>query len=244
MGWVVTVIGLCLASGGYYVIGRIGRRRDWWASAYTRAGLLQMAGVLWVATILQLVFVRVIENRSLHSIGLRPVGLFEFVAGVGIACFVLMCLGCLPEVILQQFGRALPNERDLYLLAQPAYVKVVLGVTAGVTGVVLFNGYVLERVLELTGEPLWAVAVSTVVAARSNLPLLKEIRLAQVPTALTSSLVLALLYLFFRNVLVVAGGQTLLSVLVFLSNSPEDALFGRELSDFDDRVVRAVRNTD
>lgn len=241
MNLLVTVIGLCMAGGGYYATARVGQWRGWWAPKYTRRWLLQQFGILWASAIVQLGFVQFVENRPLRSVGFDPVYPVDFVVGVVIGAFVIVVLGALPEGVLQRFGRAVPNEESLYILAQPVRWKVFAAFTVGVTEVVLFFGYFMERVLELTGSPLWAVGLSTVIAARSSLPEMGDIRLARIPVALGHGLALSVLYLAFRNVFVIAGAQTMVSLLGLLGNSAEDALFGREPTEFHDRVAQAIQ---
>lgn len=243
MAALATVVGLCLAGGGYFVALLILRWRDWTAPKYSRALLLRVFALLWSLAALQLGYVRFVENRPLDSIGLEPVPPLVFAFGVVVGFLLLAVLSAIPEGILQQFGRALPDESGLFLLAQPPHWKLAVALTAGVPEAILFYGYLIERVIELTGNPLWAVGLSTVLAARASLPRRAEIRVERIPLAVGSALAPAILYLWFRNVLVVAGATTLTSALVLLMNAPEDALFGRELSDLDDRVARAIRNS-
>jgi len=242
VSFLVTVIGLCLAGGGYYLVGYAVRWRGWWAPQYTRSWLSQMFGILWISAVVQIGFVRFVEGRPLHSVGLQFVSPIEFGVGVVIGCFVIAVLAGLPEGLLQRFGRTIPDQKGLYILAQPIRWKVATALTVGITEVVLFYGYFMERSLELTGSPLWAISLATVVAGRSHLPRVEEIRVERIPIALAHAFALALLYLAYRNVFVVAGAQTLLSLIVLLGNSPGDALYGRELGDLDDEVERAVQN--
>lgn len=242
MSLVVTAIGLCLAGGGYYLVAFAGRWRGWWAPQYTRSWLLQCFGILWLCAVAQVGYVRFVEDRPLDSVGLQAVPAVEFAVGVVLGCFVIALLAGLPEALLQRFDRMTPDQKGLFVLAQPIRWKVAAALTVGLTEVLLFYGYFMERLLELTGSPLWAVALATLVAGRSHLPRVEEIEVERVPVALASALALALLYLAFRNVFVVAGAQTLFSLVVLLGNSAEDALLGRDVADLDDEVAKAIRN--
>ncbi|PSQ46462.1 hypothetical protein BRD15_09055 [Halobacteriales archaeon SW_6_65_15] len=127
-----------------------------------------MFALLWLLAVLQLGYVRFVENRPLDSIGLQPVSPLVFAFGVVVGFLLLAVLSAIPEVLLQQFGRALPDESGLFLLAQPPHWKVAVALSAGVPEAILFYGYLIERVIELTGNPLWAVGLSTLLAARAR----------------------------------------------------------------------------
>jgi membrane protease YdiL (CAAX protease family) len=127
----------------------------------TPAVLLNEAGV-WILTFIVLAIVRFWERRPFSSIGFerpswRAIGAGALVvvalaAFVSVAGYIVEALGAPPPPV----G---PTE---LVLGLPVWVQAFVALTAGFTEEVLFRGYPIERITELTGSR-WAGAVLPVI---------------------------------------------------------------------------------
>lgn len=108
-----------------------------------------VAGVIWI------------ERRGLDSIGVARPSARDL--GLSIAAFVVGVLGFgLTQPLVQALGLESTRGGIQTIATLPTWVVVLVAVTAGVTEEILFRGYPIERVSDLTGE-LWIGAVVTYV---------------------------------------------------------------------------------
>lgn len=114
----------------------------------------------WAAVALVIVYVRFIERRPTSSVGFRRFGAASLV--IGIAAGILLVLGIVaiygfvfPPLHLQ------PNSGERgKLLATPLWYRVALVTRAAVAEELLFRGYPMERLQELTHSRMIAAFVS------------------------------------------------------------------------------------
>jgi len=165
-----TLVGLIAAFGGHRAIGRLldplfarmaaATDRDpedpglAWQLAESDAAKLLACGFL-------LGYVLVVEGRGLESLTgrrLRPLLAVVAVAG-GLA--VMLGQNAVTQPLFDRLGVGGDLEGDMADLGSLSLSqRVVVGVVAGVTEEVLFRGYPIERLIELTGSPLLAGGVS------------------------------------------------------------------------------------
>lgn len=132
----------------------------------------------WVLTGSVLVYVFVVEGASLDSLTYPPVAstfdafawTWILVAGSGLGVAVVF-----QRAGWAEFGAA---ERALLDISTPR--ALALSVSAGVTEEVVFRGYLVTRIVELTGSELAAVAVSTVAFAAYHAASRGRARLVQI----------------------------------------------------------------
>lgn len=108
-----------------------------------------VAGVVWV------------ERRSLDSIGLERPSVRDL--GLGVAGFVVGVVSfALTQPLVQALGLTSTTTGVRTLATFPMWVVVAIALTAGITEEVLFRGYPIERMAEVTGN-LWVGAAVTFV---------------------------------------------------------------------------------
>lgn len=159
--WPVALAGLLLALG--VVSLPIGR----WDHEFAGVGhLVGNEAIWWAYLAAMLLYVRRIERRPLASIGFRAPGAANLVLGVLAGVAVLAMLGAmyflvLPALHLSDSVAATANGGAL--MATPFWWRLVSTVRAAVAEEVLFRGYAMERVEELTGSRTVATVLSLAV---------------------------------------------------------------------------------
>ena len=120
------------------------------AAGATRAILLNEAGT-WALTLAVLAIVRFWERRPLASIGLgRPS--WRAIRFGGSVVIGLIVLAALAGLAVESTGLAVPEQPEQLVLSLPVWLQVLVVATAGFTEEVLFRGYAVERMTELTGS--------------------------------------------------------------------------------------------
>lgn len=159
--WPVALAGLLLALG--VVSLPIGR----WDHEFAGVGhLVGNEAIWWAYLAAMLLYVRRIERRPLASIGFRPPGAANLALGVLAGVAVLAMLGAmyflvLPALHLDDSVAATANGGAL--MATPFWWRLVSTVRAAVAEEVLFRGYAMERIEELTGSRTVATVLSLAV---------------------------------------------------------------------------------
>jgi membrane protease YdiL (CAAX protease family) len=159
--WPVALAGLLLALG--VVSLPIGR----WDHEFAGVGhLVGNEAIWWAYLAAMLLYVRRIERRPLASIGFRPPGAANLALGVLAGVAVLAMLGAmyflvLPALHLDDSVAATANGGAL--MATPFWWRLVSTVRAAVAEEVLFRGYAMERIEELTGSRAVATVLSLAV---------------------------------------------------------------------------------
>ncbi len=132
-------LGARLAPGGE-IGARLAREGLWWAIA---AALLA-----WVL---------LVEKRPLSSIGLKRPGLATFgwaLAGmVALMASVMLSFGLILPALGLEMNRAATGS----ITALPLWLQLAMFVRAGIVEEILYRGYPIERLTELTGSP-WLAA--------------------------------------------------------------------------------------
>jgi len=151
---VAVLVGLVLSLFGAPVLGRVGLQR--WMDSATATSLLANSLTSWLVVGVLLGIVVYWEGRQLESIGLRPPSRREVVvglgAGLGGVALGILATGLAVVVLNLEQPETLSAISRLSLPVQ----VVVVG-TAAVTEEVLWRGYPIERLTELTGR-LWVGA--------------------------------------------------------------------------------------
>lgn len=230
----ITLFGLAFAAFGSISLVLAVKKTDWLPPRYTAARFRIGLGLQWFVTVVLLVFVLLVEDRSLASIGIQRPGaeilpqvIFGFIIVGGIA------------VVIGLFVTYLDiNEPDavaVFMVSQPPYWKVITALSAGITEEIVFRGYLIERTLELTGSVVVAGTLSVAAFALTSLPG-RKVRYI-LPGIIGRGVGLVMAYLIFRNVIVLAFVHALLTALVLLSSTPEDVLEEMDTSTLNKRIV-------
>jgi membrane protease YdiL (CAAX protease family) len=152
--------------------------------------------IWWGLVAVLLLYILIVERRTLASIGLHKPDWKTFAFGVGGAVVMLVGVAALinialPLLHLQRNADALQKIMDT-----PYWYRVVLVFRAAIAEEILFRGYGIERIQELTGSRFIAGAVTL---AAFTLGHLSYWGWAQVLIAGSAGLVLTVLYLWRRD---------------------------------------------
>jgi len=159
--WLVTLVGLALALGvACLPIG------DW---DHEFAGIGHLIGneaIWWIYVAAILLYVRKIECRLLSSIGFRTPGIRNIALGVCAGLLITAVLGAMYFVVLPalHLNDSMASTSNAgALMAAPFWWRFISTIRAAVTEEVLFRGYAMERIEELSGSRTVAVVVSCVI---------------------------------------------------------------------------------
>ena len=168
-----------------------------WGERYFGLTPLQSRDAFWWPVLFAtLIYVVAVERRPLSSIGLRrPTG-WTLLFGVAFA-LVLFALDPLSDLLirvlhLQQQG----GSAEHAIVVMPYWYKVLLVTRAALAEEVVFRGYAIERIEELTGSRTLAVAVSVAAFTAAHAAYWGWASLLGVAIA---GLALALFYLWRRD---------------------------------------------
>lgn len=150
----------------------------------------------WALGAVVVLYILVIERRPLSSIGWNGVSWKTFAYGALGAVAVMAFAGAvvvfgLPLLHLQQNAAALHQMEAL-----PYAVRFAIVLRAGIVEEVLFRGYGIERLRELTGNKYVAGAITL---AFFSLAHLSHWGIAQILVAGAAGFVLTILYLWRRD---------------------------------------------
>ena len=167
----------------------------WIAPGDSLGAMLTRESLWWVYAVALLVWLLRAERLPLQSIGLRlpswktlGFGLLGFVALL--AVFVVHYAVLIPKLHLDPSGAA--AERNL-ILATPYWFRVLLVLRAAVVEEILFRGYLISKVRQLTGSTVLSILVSVVAFTLAHLSKWGAVHL--IPVSGTGT-VLALLYVW------------------------------------------------
>lgn len=181
------------------------------AQSATGAILLNEAGT-WVLALAVLAVVRFWERRPLASIGLGPPSwsAIRFGAAVVIG---LIALALIAGLAVQSTGLPMPEQPEQLVISLPIWLQLLVAASAGFTEEVLFRGYAIERMTELTRSRWLGAALPVLVFGAAHAPFWG------VGHAIVAGLTgfwLTLLYLWRRNLWTNITAHALLDGLVFV----------------------------
>jgi membrane protease YdiL (CAAX protease family) len=188
-----TITGLLLALLSLPVIGMLTsnfpeQTRAIWGLALT-----------WIAAIVLLILIKYGEGRPFTSVGFSPITIKEGLLAIGIGIVLSISVPLLTLLASQ----LLPSATDGSILdatVQNSWQMLLLGVlTAGITEEIIFRGYLIERLDELTGRPFIAVGVSVLAFTLPHILNLNNTHVVGV--VLPLGLILSWLYLSKRNII-------------------------------------------
>lgn len=174
-----TVVGVGFATTGYHVISTVNARLGLLEGV---DGWLQSDVLKWVTGVLLVGFVLGVEERSLASIGVRPPVELPVVGGLvpdlggppvvghlgtGLGWSVVGFVGISVTTIgvyqlYERFGLQTPEEFTDEQASRGAAGYWVTAVSAGVVESLLYQGYLITRVAELSGSVAFAAVFAWV----------------------------------------------------------------------------------
>ena len=182
---------------------------------------LQTHGGKWVPAIGIAVYVKLIENRDGDSVGLRWDGPRPFLKRVVTGLVVMIGANIVLAPLHKRFGTE-QLEADMGELSKGSFRDhLFIAVTAGVTEELLFRGYALERIEELTGNSLLAAGstlLAFVLAHKGEMWGWKSVLLIAQPATIITAL-----YLRFRDLPAVITIHALNDLIGLVVMSRRDA---------------------
>lgn len=230
----ITLFGLAFALFGSPGLVLAVKNSDWLPPRYTVARYRIGLGLNWCVAIALLAFVVLIENRSLASIGLRFTGvemLLEVVFGFIIVGW--MAIGS--AFLFKYVGFYELDSTAVFLVGLSPRWKVISALSTGIIAGIVFQGYLIERTLELTGSTVLAGTISVVAFSLAYIQG-RKIR-GVLPAIVGVGVGSVVAYLIFRNVFVLAFVHAFIVALSLLSTTPEEALEEMDTSALDERIV-------
>jgi len=144
--WLLGILGLLLA------LGCISLPFGTWDHAFASVG--HMAAnelVYWGLVVAILLYVSRIERRPLASIGFRRPGSKDIIVAAATGAVIVAMLGVMYLVVFPAMHWD-ETQQIQTLTAVPFWLRFIAVVRAAVSEEILFRGYALERVQELTGS--------------------------------------------------------------------------------------------
>ncbi|ELZ95202.1 hem operon protein [Haloferax mucosum ATCC BAA-1512] len=212
--------GLAIALGGMSAVGLVTDRYLSEPDDF-RADLLVSDANKWIVFALLCSYVVFVEGRSLSSMTGRTLDPLSFVAAVGGGVVVLFAANAVTAPLFDRFGVGSLDDDIADFTSLSVRHRLFVATTAGITEEVLFHGYAIERLLELTGSPLLAGGVSFLAFAASHAVGWDREAVARiaVPALLTTAM-----YLLVRDVVVLVAIHALNDAVgLLLAGSVRDA---------------------
>jgi membrane protease YdiL (CAAX protease family) len=168
-----------------------------WGRAYSGLGRLLGGELLWWAAVLVILFyVLVVERRPWSSVGFRRLTWRDVIPAAGTAVVAVVGMGLIysllfPTLHLQMNKRAMEG-----ILSAPFWYRLMLVTRAAIAEELLFRGYPIPRLEELSRSRIFTALVSWAAFTYAHLSYWGA---AQLIIAGWGGLVLTLLFLWRRN---------------------------------------------
>jgi uncharacterized protein len=155
--------------------------------------------VWWTLVGLLLAYVRWVERLPLESIGFRKPGMRDIFIGIAAGIVILAGLAgiyfaLLPALHFKEDPRV--TEMMSQMLAKPRWWRLTLILRGAIAEEIVFRGYVIERLRELTGRLSIAGILSCTVFALEHVGVWGWVHLL---IAGSAGAILTLLYIWRRN---------------------------------------------
>ncbi|HTW35974.1 MAG TPA: CPBP family intramembrane glutamic endopeptidase [Rhizomicrobium sp.] len=187
---ILIVIGLLIALGLPF------SHLSSWGKAHSGLGPLWGGEVFWLALFLLIVvYVLVVERKSLSSIGFRSVTPMAIPIAIA-AAFVIAAGDVVISSVEAVFHLAVKTQINALFLT-PLWFRFYLAARAAIVEETAFRGYGFERLTDLTGSKWLAALVTFALFTAAHYP---GGGLALALVAAWGGLVLTLLYLWRRNI--------------------------------------------
>ena len=192
----VSIVGILLAIFGYYFVylvqGLTLLSKNWSQQHLALLGF----GLIWILAFVLLAIVKWGEKQPFSSIGLKAIGWKEILLAVGLGILLSLTVPLLTLLAVQLLPTT-GNDIQAVASTNAWWLLLISTFTAGIVEEIVFRGYLMERVLSLTGKAWAAVVVSL---AAFVLPHLVSWNPAHVVgVVLPLGVVLSGLYLWKRN---------------------------------------------
>jgi len=170
--------------------------RTWSAATINLGGLWGGEVVFWALAAILLLYIALVERRPFSSVGFRRPGAVDLTLAVIVGFAMAIGIGVIFFGILPLFHLHMNAAAMATFLHQSLPFRVMLVTRAAVSEELLFRGYGIERIAELTGSR-WLAAIVT--CAAFTYAHLAGWGAAQLIVAGYGGVLLTILYLWRRN---------------------------------------------
>lgn len=186
------IIGLVLTLGvaTFLPLGR-------WGIAYSGLGLpLGREVFWWIAIVVTLLYIAFAERRHFSSVGFRRPKILDIALAIIAGILMFVGIGVIYYIIFPLFHLKMNAGEMRTILQTPLWYRVLLVTRAAVAEELLFRGYGIERLNELTGSRVLAGLVTLAAFTYAHLA---SWGAAQLIIAGYGGVVLTILYLWRGN---------------------------------------------
>jgi membrane protease YdiL (CAAX protease family) len=152
----------------------------------------------WPLLAVVLLYVAVVERRPFTSIGIRKPTWKTLAYGLGTAALASWAIGPVSAYVVDHLHLQTNAGAEQALADTPYWYHVLIVTRAALAEEVVFRGYAIERIQELTGSRSFAGAVSLIAFTLAHL---SYWGLAPLIFVASAGLVLTLLYLWRRDLI-------------------------------------------
>lgn len=206
--WLPSVVGVLLALGFFSLPVGTWIHVDAGLANHVAYELIFWA---WVAGVL--LYVRRVERRPLSSIGFRTLGVKDGIIAILTGILLLALLALILLVIFPALHWN-ENSQDNAVLALPYWLNVLIVLRAAVSEEILFRGYSMERIEELTGSRALAGVVTCTIFTIDHISFWGW---HHIFIAGAAGAILTLLYLWRRNIWVNMIAHFIVDAAAFLA---------------------------
>lgn len=168
-----------------------------WGRTYSGLGkLIGNESFWWLAVIVVLLYVAFVERRRFDSIGFRRPRILDLVLAVVAGFLLLAGIIVIYQIIFPFFHLKMNAGQMKTILQTPFWYRLILVTRAAVAEELLFRGYPIERLRELTGGFVLAAILSWGAFTYAHLA---SWGAAQLIVAGYGGVILTALYLWRRN---------------------------------------------
>jgi membrane protease YdiL (CAAX protease family) len=158
-----TIAGLLLALGLPSLLAYVRRRETSGPAKQVRR-----LTTAWAGCLLVLALVLLWEQRPLASIGIVWGNYVAWLGGAALG-LTMLAMSVIGVIQASRAGKEIKSEGLAQLLDMPRWFHWAVPITAGVTEEIMFRGYPIERLHELTGSLWLAVLIPLIVFTLAHL---------------------------------------------------------------------------
>jgi len=170
----------------------------WIAPGDSIPALLSREAIWWLYATAVLLWLGLVEQLPISSIGLRrPTWkslVFAVLGAVALVFVFAIHFGVIVRIFHLDAAAAMEQQR--IILSRPYWYRVILVLRAAVVEEILFRGYIIEKVRQLTGSRSLAIALSVLAFTCAHFAGWGLVHLIPV---FCSAIILALLYVWRRD---------------------------------------------
>jgi uncharacterized protein len=205
--WIILGLVLCFALPEAHLGSLLASGDDLSSKAIREAAF-------WLIGLAIVLYVVAVEHRPLSSIGFRRPGWKTLVYAILASVVMIVAVVLTYSVLFPLFGLKMNQNAVASITKTPLWFQILIFLRAGVVEEILYRGYPIERVQELTGSKWIAALVSITVFVLAHL---ESWGGAQLLVVSSGAIVLSLLYVWRRDLLCNMLAHFLVDLMGFLA---------------------------